>query len=779
MILADQDKSTIRILGPNGEPMTRESAPDESFMKSMSGQIDSYLRGLAQIRMPASIRARDPLSNHPWVFACAMAAAMTVSQVPYTVFRETEETTSRRRMMAKRAGRQFFNRSGRSRRAVLRHIMQPTSKRVFQKSAEPDFDHPIMDLLLHPNPYQVGTQIFAFTTIWLMIRGEVFWVFTDDNDRPTSNNPTRIYPIGPDSFKPALSHGDSGSLVGWELVIPQYIEGGGSGARVMLSLDQVLQFKFPDPQNPLRGMSRLTAAANDVESDMLMQSFSRNNLSNYGVPRAALQGSQKLSKTEVDAFKEMWDHQYSGPQNHGKVAVIPFGFQMQALGMTPQQMEFIGQEKLGMERLLAVMGTPSSVVGKTEAANWATALVWDRGYWDRTIIPITKLIETGIDSSQMFFTETDNVFGMFDLGQVDALRAGQMEKIEAADKLCQERLHCTPRVAYEVVGLEVADYPGDETALVSATATPLEAVLDFTGGEDPVAPLAPVEPVEEDPVQAPEPEPEPEPEPDATKGIYHGLTKRQRIQKAKSRWREFVAVQERMESRFRKAYRTWVAEMRALTMRRFDQATKTKEQVIDLTVVLPTDQEAANALMGEVRPLFPKMLDETYAFTLPELGVPVFELDDERLQRVLTDRERLFVQQTPVTLRKSLTRTLSEGIRNDETIQQLRVRIGNTYDISASSHKTLTVARTETAAFFNGERDAMLQAQGFKKHEWLTAGDEVVRDSHVKYGQAGPKEIGFNFRSIVGGGGVIRHPGESGAPPEEVINCRCMAVPVE
>jgi hypothetical protein len=73
----------------------------------------------------------------------------------------------------------------------------------------------------------------------------------------------------------------------------------------------------------------------------------------------------------------------------------------------------------------------------------------------------------------------------------------------------------------------------------------------------------------------------------------------------------------------------------------------------------------------------------------------------------------------------------------------------------------------------------MFRAQGFGKHEWVSAGDENVRDSHVTYGAAGPQDIGFNFMTLTGGGGVLRHPGDVEAPVGETVNCRCLAVPIE
>ena len=54
---------------------------------------------------------------------------------------------------------------------------------------------------------------------------------------------------------------------------------------------------------------------------------------------------------------------------------------------------------------------------------------------------------------------------------------------------------------------------------------------------------------------------------------------------------------------------------------------------------------------------------------------------------------------------------------------------------------------------------------------WITAEDEKVRGTHVfMHGQV----RGANEPFISGGGAILMYPGDSNAPPVEVINCRCL-----
>ena len=61
---------------------------------------------------------------------------------------------------------------------------------------------------------------------------------------------------------------------------------------------------------------------------------------------------------------------------------------------------------------------------------------------------------------------------------------------------------------------------------------------------------------------------------------------------------------------------------------------------------------------------------------------------------------------------------------------------------------------------------------GMTHKEWVSAQDDRVRDTHAEAdGQIVGTEEPFQVSGI-----EMMHPCAVGAPPEEVINCRCIAV---
>ncbi len=790
------------ILDAHGRPFTTEAAraaggPRASVKSLGGGNANAYAQALASLDAPARARARDPFSNHAWVFAAAIMTAITAGQAPLQVMRETDATTTARRAFAKRS---FWSPpTGSARRSFQRHMALPIEKRIVAKAAEPDFEHPLYDVLMRPNPMCDGGQLLALTYIWMAVRGEAFWLLTDDDGTEITPGeiPTRIWPISPDAFEAVLSRGRTGELVGWRYTPPTWMPNAtGGGQKITVDLASVVQFKFPNPGDPTRGLSRISAAAHGIRLDMMIAGHQTKLLANNGIPRIALLSEEAIDPKDETEFMAQWKRTYGGEYGDA-VAMLSGGFDIKEIALSPVDMALLDLAKWDRDTILAVMGVPPSKLGVTEFTNYATAMSQDFTFWSNTIVPVMRIIERALDGSLMF-SETDSVFLMFDLTGIDALRAGLIEKLGAVEKLTSDKIHMPPGDAFSMVGIEAPEYIGRDTALINGVVagTVKDLLENPPLATDPAAPVAAVaDPAK--PTEKPNTEEPPAAEPTPT-GKTSTLESARRIlvytgpnakARAGKRWKGFVRLQAAHERAMIAAYRKWVAAERKATLERFDAvagkqlmhllAAHLKDSSIDLTAVLPDPDESGNKLKNVSRPVRTSALHETYDFTLDDIGIPTFEVDDPKLHKFFDLREKKFVSTTPNTIITNLRNSLTEGFKTSETVQQLRSRVAQVYDVSASSAKALTVARTETANFMNGVRDQMFDLQGFEEEDWVTAGDENVRESHVTYGAAGAQKRGFNYMTLTGGGpGQLRYPGDLEAPAAEVVNCRCMKVPV-
>ncbi len=789
------------LLGPDGRPLDRSAAvPDHVRAKTaLFSAFGSYIEALSQTRAPATSRARDPLSNHAWVCAAAMAIAQTAASAPLRIYRETGREIARRSATLKARGDKGWatpTRAGNRRRAWERHLSRGTGYRMvaMKAAAEPDWEHPLNDLLSRPNPYQDGVQLQQLTDLYITLRGEMFWVLTDamGGSPGPMGMPERIWPIAPELFEPRYSKGQYGELIGWWYRVPQWMPNAtssSSGARVPLELDDVVQFKTPNPNDILRGFSRLAPVASAVERDLLLAQHIRTTLANQGVRRGVITyDGEMLDADKEQEYLQRFEEQYEKIDGSGRTAMLTGGFKYTAIAQTLQELQGHDVLDYDKDQIFAVLSTPASVVGGADAANYASEIARDRGFWERTIVPIHRLKERAIEGT-LLFRETDDIFAAFDYTGVEAMRAGLDHKLAMAERACSDRLHMPPDVAYQLVGLEVPEYEGRDTALIAGLLSPVKDILEGSSAVAPSFP-PPVPPGEgeepEDPEQTPVGDGGDdgrgtaggEGEDPAEVGRIRIPRARDRVTKARSRWRDFVRLESLLERSMRNAYRGWVRAQKDETLRAFDRLIRGKEPAIDFAVVVPEEKPLQDALKARSRPTYTKTYQQAFEFTLPEIGVATFEMDDPILMRVLDDRERLLLQGSPLTLRRNLLSTIRAGMQAAETVQQIRLRVGQVFDISASSSKSLLVARTSTAGLMNGVRNEMFGLQGFEEEDWSTAEDEHVRPSHKVYGEAGPQTRGFNYLTLVGKAGTCEYPGDPRAPIAEVANCRCLKLPV-
>lgn len=110
--------------------------------------------------------------------------------------------------------------------------------------------------------------------------------------------------------------------------------------------------------------------------------------------------------------------------------------------------------------------------------------------------------------------------------------------------------------------------------------------------------------------------------------------------------------------------------------------------------------------------------------------------------------------------------SITQGLSVQDTANKVR----DLFNISAS--KALTIARTEVVGAANGGSNLYMKEVGIAQHQWLTAHDEHVRETHQSL-DGEIVDIGKKFRN------GLEFPGDDGAnKPEESINCRCVTIAV-
>ncbi len=466
-----------RLLDHRGEPI---SVVDKAQAKGSEAQVrawNSFVSAVGGLEQPVLSRTRDPFNNHVWVYAAVMAIASNISQVPFKVYTEDAQTPVRPNI-------DRTPRSGRRRRALHMFHNQKMRKCGLRiRGAVENFDHPIASVLHTPNPLMSQSQLFEMISMWMALRGACFLLKTNESGQAVGPGqmPTYLWPMNPDLFDPIV---EGGEFIGWRIQIPYNDPATGKrgGSMIEVARDEVIWFRYPDPKDPLGWVSPITAAASGIMMDMAAIAYNRAVLMNGAKPGGLLLHEDDVDEKEEEKLRKYWAGRHEGPQNANKIAILTGAFKYVDIGLGPKDMQYLEQRKWDREEIFAALRVPKSALSLTEGNNYATQLSQDRNFWTINLIPQMLMYEGVLDRS-LFYGETDNTFGAFDYSSVEALRAGLDERVKVAVQLSGPQLRVPPRLAFEIVGIEVPDYETCDIAMVSGSMmTPQQAMDSADAG---------------------------------------------------------------------------------------------------------------------------------------------------------------------------------------------------------------------------------------------------------------------------------------------------------
>jgi len=199
-------------------------------------------------------------------------------------------------------------------------------------------------------------------------------------------------------------------------------------------------------------------------------------------------------------------------------------------------------------------------------------------------------------------------------------------------------------------------------------------------------------------------------------------------------------------------------------------------------LILPTMTAWQSRFGGAIRPVLDEIYLDAAARLIAEVGAD--RVPDEQILDVV------FLSDRSVWLAEGAMTTLAGDVRDTVARQMLELGPWTISDMTDRIEETLErnleavtemannlparaqrIARTEAGATANKARTAEMARAGIQRHEWSSANDEHVRASHASAdGQV--QSVGAPFPN------GLRWPNDPLAPAGEVVNCRCVTIPV-
>lgn len=196
-----------------------------------------------------------------------------------------------------------------------------------------------------------------------------------------------LWPMRPDRMKVIV---DENGIVSYEQMTAR-------GVR-LLSADQVLHLRN-FTLDGVTGLSTIEYHRNTFGLGMAADQYAAGMFRNGGRVPAILRFPGVLKQDQVDRLRESWEKVHGGALNKGKIAVIESGGEYQAIGLPPEDAQYVSTKNVTVEDIARIFGVPPHLIGRLDKPTYASVEQQSLEFLQYTILPLVRSIEQSIDKT--------------------------------------------------------------------------------------------------------------------------------------------------------------------------------------------------------------------------------------------------------------------------------------------------------------------------------------------------------------------------------------------
>jgi HK97 family phage portal protein len=214
-----------------------------------------------------------------------------------------------------------------------------------------------------PNTFMSGYEFREGCNQHLELTGETFWVV---NRESSFNMPTSLWYVRPGRMEPVTD--PDKFQIGWMYTGPD-------GSQIPLQMDEVIQEKTPDPEDPFRGIGPVASIMPNIQQQRYATEYQRNLFVNGSDPGGVIQLPSGVSFTDrdFDEFTNRWRESHQGVARAGRVGILENGAQWVAAGQSNKDMDYANLRLNNRDELREAWRMHKSLLGTVEDVNRANA----------------------------------------------------------------------------------------------------------------------------------------------------------------------------------------------------------------------------------------------------------------------------------------------------------------------------------------------------------------------------------------------------------------------
>jgi HK97 family phage portal protein len=120
---------------------------------------------------------------------------------------------------------------------------------------------------------------------------------------------------------------------------------------------------------------------------------------NGGQPGGVLEYPGQLKQAQHDRIRASWTDIHSGPGNAGRVAILEEGMKYTPIGIPPEQLQYIEEQKFSVEQIARIFGVPPHLIGAMDKPTYASVEQQSIEFVRYTLYPYVRCLEQGVDKT--------------------------------------------------------------------------------------------------------------------------------------------------------------------------------------------------------------------------------------------------------------------------------------------------------------------------------------------------------------------------------------------
>lgn len=244
--------------------------------------------------------------------------------------------------------------------------------------------HPLLALLLRPNPNEDGAALFERWYAFLQTAGNAYL-----ESVTLDGSPRELYVLRPDRVTVVPG------ARGWPAAYDYSVDGHVSRiTREASGFLPVLHATLFHPLDDYYGLSPLEVAQTAIEVHNAGAAWTKALLDNAARPSGALiyKGPEGtgLSDDQFGRLKRELEDAYQGAANAGRPMVLEGGLDWKAMSYTPSDMDFAETRAVAAREIALAFGMPPMLLGIPGDNTYANYAEANLSFWRQTVLPLVS-----------------------------------------------------------------------------------------------------------------------------------------------------------------------------------------------------------------------------------------------------------------------------------------------------------------------------------------------------------------------------------------------------